>query len=257
MSRAIRQGLQIVLIAALVAAAGACGGSSSKAKPAGTTTSSRASSSTTTAEAALTAPATDPAYAKAALQLVDVGSKFANYRKAAGVQAVGTESCSLTPTGALLTTRDHAYSGAMFKKTDATYFAYSETFVFVRAADAKRYAAFRATPAFKQCKVKQDDAATRAASAGTYVKLTPVEWANSSGTIPSMYRELTGGTSDGKQVDNGFYDRYTLWRGRVVVVVNIDSELGADDAKSQALANQTGDILRALDQALTKRLAGV
>jgi hypothetical protein len=237
----------------------ACGGSSSPKSSGATSTSSGSSGSTTTAvpAVALTVAPTDPTYAKAALQLSDVGSGFANYRKAAGVSPFGAESCSVIAPGAFMTTKDNAYDGAMFKKKNATYFAYSQTYVFRTEADAKRFATFRATPAFKQCKQKQDDKATSAARKGTYVKLTPVAWSDPTTHVPSMYRELTGNVTGGKQVDNGFYDRYTVRRGRVVVVVNVDSDLGRDDAASQAIANQTGDILRALDKGLTTRLAGV
>ena len=48
------------------------------------------------------------------------------------------------------------------------------------------------------------------------------------GHIPTMYRELTGNTSGGTPVDNGFYDRYTVVNGRVVVVVSIDSSTRAE-----------------------------
>jgi hypothetical protein len=247
-------------MAGLVAAVlTACGGSSSPKSSGATSTSSASNGSTTTAVEAVAATVDpgDPAYAKAALQLADVGAGFANYRKAAGVSPFGAESCAVIAPGALLTTKDHLYSGAMFKKRDATYFAYSETYVFRTEADAKRYATLRATAAYKQCKQKQDDKATSAARKGTYVKLTPVAWSDPTTHVPSMYRELTGSVSNGKQVDTAFYDRYTVRRGRVVIQVSIDSELGSDDAASQAIANQTGDILRALDKALTTRLAGV
>jgi hypothetical protein len=249
-----------VVIAGLVAAVlTACGGSSSPKSSGVTTTSSGSNGTTTTGTtaSAVTVDPSDPAYAKAALQLSDVGAGFANYRKAGGVSPFGAESCSVTAPGAFTTTKDHAYDGAMFKKKDATYFAYSQTFVFRTEADAKRYATFRGTAAYKQCKQKQDDKVTRAARKGTYVKLTPVAWADPTTHVPSMYREVTGNITNGKQVDNGFYDRYTVRRGRVVIQVSVDSDLGRDDAASQAIASQTGDILRALDKALTTRLAGI
>jgi len=141
----------------------------------------------------------------------------------------------------------------MFKKNGATYYAYSTAFVFRTEALATRFVSFRSTAAFKQCKVKEDDAATRKTNAKLYVKLTPVEWSDR-GHISTMYRELSGSTTGGKQVDNAFYDRYTLRQGRVVVVINIDSGLANNDAGSQAISNQTGEILRALDTALATRL---
>jgi len=195
--------------------------------------------------------------AKAALSLADVGSGFGNYRKAAGSGAVGAQSCSVTAPGAFLTKDDRSYSGPMFKKKDASYFAYSDVYAFRTEALAKKYVALRATPAYKQCKQRQDDAATRASRPGSYVKLTAVKWTDPSDTIPTMYRELTVVTTGGKQVDGGFYDRYTLRHGRVVVIVNVDASYGRNAAESQALANQTGDILNALDTALSARLAGV
>jgi hypothetical protein len=258
MSSTLRTSLRFLVAALLAAGAlSACGGSSSESEqPAGTTTTAGGLPSTTTGGSA-TAAVSEAAAAKAAVQLNDVGSGFAPYRKAGGLSSVGAQSCSATAPGAVLTTADHVYSGPMFKKKDATYFAYSQTYVFRTEADAKRFATFRGTPAFKQCKQKQDDKATSAARKGAYVKLTPVAWSDPTTHVPSMYRELTGNMTGGKQVDNGFYDRYTVRRGRVVVVVNVDSDLGRDDAASQAIANQTGDILRALDKGLTTRLAGV
>ena len=250
--------MRVVVVASLVVGAlTACGGSSSKsAKPSGSTTSSSASDpSTTTPALTATAPATDPTAAKAALRLVDVGAGFRNSRKAGGVTAFGAASCSVIATGAFLTTRDHLYSGAMFKKKGASYFAYSEVYVFRSAALATRFAAFRTTAAYRKCKQQQDDASTRQARANSYVKLIPVKWSDPTGHIPSMYRELTGVTSRGKQVDGGSYDRYTLRRGRVVVVVSIDSALGRNSAASLTLAKQTDDILRSLDTALPTRLA--
>ena len=258
MSRAVGLSLRFLVIAGLVGGVlAACGGSSSKSSGTTTTASGASGSSTTPVALTATESATDPTAAKAALQLTDVGAGFANYRKAGGVKAFDKKSCAVMAPGAFLTTRDHVYSGPMFKKKSSTYFAYSEAYAFRTEASAKRFVAFWATTAFKQCKVKQDDAATRAARAGTYVKLTTVAWSNPTGDIPSMYRELTGNISAGKQVDNGFYDRYVLRHGRVAVVINIDSELGRDTAASQAIANQTGDVLRSLDAALAKRLAGI
>jgi hypothetical protein len=260
MSHTSRRVFHSVIIAGLVAAVlTACGGSSAPKSSGATTTSSGSNGTTTTAtgSVAVTVDSSDPAYVKAALQLSDVGTGFANYRKAGGVSPFGAESCSVTAPGAFTTTKDHAYDGAMFKKKDATYFAYSQTYVFRTEADAKRFATFRATAAYKQCKVKQDDEATSAARKGAYVKLTPVAWSDPTTHVPSMYRELTGSVTGGKQVDNAFYDRYVVRRGRVVIQVSIDSELGRDDAASQAIASQTGDILRAFDKALTTRLAGV
>jgi hypothetical protein len=262
MSRTSRRVFRYVVIAGLVAAVlTACGGSSSPKSSGATTTSSGSSGQPTTTKTgpavAATVDPSDPAYAKAALQLSDVGAGFANYRKPGGVSPFGAESCAVTAPGAFLTTKDHAYDGAMFKQKDATYFAYSQTYVFRTEADAKRFATLRGTAAYKQCKVKQDDEATKAARKGVYVKLTPVAWSDPTTHVPNMYRELTGNITNGKQVDNGFYDRYTVRRGRVVIQVSIDSDLGRDDAASQAIANQTGDILRAFDKALTTRLAGV
>jgi hypothetical protein len=242
------------LIAVLVGGAlTACGGS--PARSAGGATSSSVRNSTTSRALPATEPATDPIAAKAALQLADVGAGFANNRKAGGVTAFGAESCAVIAPGAFLTTRDHLYSGAMFKKKGANYFAYSEVYAFRTPALAARFAAFRATAAYRKCKQQQDDALTRKERANSYVKLTAVKWADPTGHIPSMYRELTGSTTAGKQVDGGFYDRYTLRRDRVVVVVNIDSGLGKNLLESQALANQTNAILRRLDAALLARLA--
>jgi hypothetical protein len=130
-------------------------------------------------------------------------------------------------------------------------------YAFRSAELAKRFAAFRTTAAYQKCKQQQDDASTRQARANTYVKLTPVKWSDPTGHIPSMYRELTGTTRGGKHVDGGFYDRYTLRRGRVVVVVGIDSALGNNGAASLMLAQQTSDVLRSFDTALTTRLAGL
>jgi hypothetical protein len=259
MSRGVRRSSHVVLIAAIVAALTACGGSSEKtAKTPGAPTSSSSASNSSTTKPVLTAtePAGAQIAAKAALQLADVGSGFGNYRKGRGVEPVGAESCHVIAPGAFLTTRDHAYDGPMFKKKDATFYAYSTAYVFRTEALAKRFVSLRSTAAFKQCKVKQDDAAERKANANSYVKLTPVQWSDP-GHIPTMYRELTGRTTGGKQVDGGFYDRYTLRQGRVVVVINVDSNLAKDDAGSQAIANQTGEILRALDTALATRLAAV
>jgi hypothetical protein len=246
------------LVAAGVAALvlSACGGSSSKsgAPAAGSTTSSASPSpSVGSATATVTAAAAD----QVAVELSDVGSGFAPYRDAGGLSAVGPQSCSVTAPGSVLTTRDHLYSGPMFKQKDATYFAYSEVYVFRTEELAQRYAAFRATPAFKQCKQRQDDATTREAKPGYYVKLTNVSYRNPSGHIPTMYRELTGVSSGGKAVDNGFYDRYTVTSGPVVVVVSIDSELARTDAASAAIARQTGDILRNLDTTLATRVAAM
>jgi hypothetical protein len=252
----MRLSLYVALLAGLAAVSG-CGGSSSTGKDAGTTTSAGGPSTSTTVKAAATAPATDPTFAKAALQLVDAGPGFANYRKATGVEPVGPKSCSVIVPGAVLTTRDHVYSGAMFKKKDSSYFAYSDTYVFRSEDDAKRYTRFRATDAFKQCKQKQDDEAARAATPNSYVELTPVKWSDPTAHIPSMYRELTGTISGGKREAGGFYDRYTVRRGRVVIVVSIDSELAPDAAASQALADLTGVTLRAFDTALATRLADI
>jgi hypothetical protein len=257
MSSTLRTSLRFLVAALLAAGAlSACGGSSSESEqPAGTTTTAGGLPSTTTGGSA-TAAVSEAAAAKAAVQLNDVGSGFAPYRKAGGLSSVGAQSCSATAPGAVLTTADHVYSGPMFKKKDATYFAYSEVYVFRTEELARRYAAFRATPAFKQCKQRQDDATTRDAHPNIYVKLTPASYSNPTGHIPTMYRELTGNTSSGKQVANGYYDRYTVVSGPVVVVVSIDSELARDDAGSQALAQQTGDILRSLDTTLASRVSG-
>ncbi|MDQ1511325.1 MAG: hypothetical protein QOG50_3169 [Actinomycetota bacterium] len=256
MSRATRLSLRVMIASLVVGALTACGGSSSKSSG-GTTSSSASDSSTTKPALTATEPATDPTAAKAALRLADVGAGFRNNRKAGGVTAFGAASCAVIAPGAFLTTRDHLYSGAMFKQKGATYFAYSEVYVFRTAALATRFAAFRTTSAYQKCKQQQDDASTRHARANSYVKLTPMQWSDPTGHIPSMYRELTGITSGGKQVDGGFYDRYTIRRGRVVIVVNIDSALGSNIAASFTLAKQTYDILRSLDAALPTRLAGV
>ena len=252
MSRTRRPSLRLFVLVLSVAGLAACGGSGS-AKTTATRPSKRDTSTTSEAGGGT---ATDDSTAavgpQAALGANDVGSEFSPYRKADGVLAVGSQSCSATPAGAVLTTRDHVYSGPMYKKKDASYFAYSEVYVFRTEELAMQYAAFRATPAFKQCKVRQDDAATRDARAGTFVKLTPVDYPNPSGHIPTMYRELTGSVTDGKKVANAFYDRYTVRHGPVVVVVSIDAAFARDDAGSQAVAEQTGDILRSLDTRLAK-----
>ena len=234
----------------LTAALAACSGSSA------TSDQAAASTSTTTPRPA-TAPASGGVAAKAALHLADVGSGFAAYRKGAGTTPVGAKSCSVTLPGAVLTSRDHYYAGPMFEKTGSKYFAYSETYVFREEATAKQYAAFRATSAFKQCKQRQDDAATRAAQAGAYVRLSSDAFSDPSGHIDTMYREYTGTTSGGRRVDGGYYDRYTLRYGPVVVVIDIDSELGKDDAASNALAQQTGTILESFDRALSARLGHI
>ena len=231
----------------LSGALAACGGSSSKSgSPSGAP-----GGGTTTTVGTATLPASDATAGKAALQLADVGASFASYRKADGVQPIGAKSCSVTVDGAVLTPKDHYFRGAMYKKKDSGYFAYSEAYAFRDAATAKRYADVRATPAFKQCKQQQDDTATRDARPGSYVRLDSISYLDKSGHIPTMYREYTGNVSNGKQVDGGFYDRYTVRNGPVVVVVNIDSELGRDDAASTAIAEQTGSILQALDARLT------
>jgi hypothetical protein len=243
MRRTISLSSALVLTAALTA----CSASSAKSDQS-------AASTSTTAPRPATAPSSEAIAAKAALQLADVGSGFASYRKGAGTTPVGAKSCSVIVPGAVLTARDHYYAGPMFEKTDSKYFAYSETYVFREEATARQYAAFRATPAFKQCKQRQDDAATRAAQAGSYVRLSSDAFTDPSGHIVTMYREYTGTTSGGRRVDGGFYDRYTLRRGPVVVVVDIDSELGKDDAASNAIAQQTGTILQSFDRALSTRL---
>jgi len=256
MSRNIRTSIRALLVAGMaVGALSACGGSSSKAgAPAGSSSTTGASTSVP-ASGSATAPVSEAAAAQLALQLADVGSGFTPYRDAAGLVAVGAQSCSVTAPGAVLTTRDHVYSGPMFKKDDAKYFAYSEVYVFRAEELAKKYAAFRATPVFKQCKQHQDDATTRQAQPGTYVELTPVSYPNPSGHIPTMYREVTGSTAGGKRVEGGFYDRYTVVNGPVVVVVSVDSELARTDSGSAAIARQTGDILRHLDTTLAARAA--
>ncbi len=252
MSNGLRASRRYMIGVSLAVALTACG-SSAKPSAGGTTPSSRGPSTTTGGPA--TAPVSEAAAAKGAIRESDVGSGFALYRKAGGLTAVGAKSCSVTAPGAMLTTKDRVYSGPMFKKNDAAYFAYSEVYVFNTEELAQRYAAFRATPAFEQCKQGQDDASTREKNADIYVKLTPVSYPNPTGHIPTMYRELTGNTSGGTPVDNGFYDRYTVVNGRVVVVVSIDSSLAPNDSGSQALARQTGDILRHLDTTLAARAA--
>jgi len=256
MFRAARLTLRVVLIAGLVGGAlTACGGSSSQSS--GGATSSSVRNSTTSRALPATEPATDSTPAKAALRLADVGAGFSNNRKARGVSAFGAESCAVIAPGAFLTTRDHLYSGAMYKKKGAPYFAYSEVYAFRTPALAVRFTAFRASGAYRKCKQQQDDALTRKERANSYVKLTAVRWSDPTGHhIPSMYRELTGNTVRGKQVDRAFYDRYTLRRGRVVVVINIDSGFGSSLPEAQKLANQTTSILRRLDAALPARLAG-
>jgi hypothetical protein len=257
MSRAIRLSLRVVMTAGLVIGTlTACGGSSSRS-PGATTSSTARDTPTTKPARTATEPARDPTAAKAALRLADLGAGYRDNRKAGGATAFGAASCSVVAPGAFLTTRDHLYSGAMFKKSGATYYVYSEVYVFRAAALAAKFADLRATAAYRKCKQQQDNASTRRARANSYVKLTPVRWSDPTGHIPSMYRELTGITRRGKQVEGGFYDRYTLRRGRVVVVVNIDSAVGKNGAASLTLAKQTFDILRSLDTALTKRLAGV
>jgi hypothetical protein len=248
-----------VVVAVSAVALSACGGSSSKANPpaGGASTSSAPSSTTGVGSATATAPVPEAAAARAAVQAADVGSGFTPYREAGGLVAVGAQSCSATAPDAVLTTRDHLYSGPMFKKNDAKYFAYSEVYVFRNEQLARRYATFRSTAAFQQCKQRQDDATTREAQPDAYVALTPVSYPNASGHIPTMYRELTGSTSRGKRVDGGFYDRYTVVSGPVVVVVSIDSELARNDESSAALARQTGDILRHLDTTLAGRVAAL
>jgi hypothetical protein len=255
MASNVSTSLRLLAAAGLAAAVlSACGGSSSKA---GAPTSGATTSSTAAGSGTATAAVPEAAVAKAALQLADVGSGFGPYRDAGGLGTVGAQSCSATPPGAVLTTRDHVYSGPMFKKNDAQYFAYSEVYVFRTEELAQRYAAFRATPAFKHCKERQDDASTRQAHPDSYVQLTPLSYRNPSGHIPTMYRELTGTTSGGKRVDGAFYDRYTVVSGPVVVVVSIDSELARTDAGSAAIARQTGDILRNLDTTLATRVAAM
>jgi hypothetical protein len=255
MSRAAGLILRVILIAGLVGGAlSACGGSSERSTGGATSSSTR--NSTTSRLRPATEPAADPTAAKAALRLADAGAGFASNRKAGGVTAFGAESCAVIAPGAFLTTRDHLYSGAMFKKKGANYFAYSEVYAFRTRALAARFAALRATAAYRKCKQQQDDALIRKERANSYFKLTAVKWSDPTGHIPSMYRELTGTTSRGKQVDGGFYDRYTLRRGRVVVVVSIDSGLGSNLAESLLLSNQTSVILRRLDAALPARLAG-
>jgi len=257
MSRAIRLSLRVVMTAGLVIGTlTACGGSSSRT-PGATTSSTERDTSTTKPERTATEPATDPTAAKAALGLADLGAGYRSNRKAGGVTAFGAASCSVIASGAFLTTRDHLYSGAMFKKTGSTYYVYSEVYVFRTAALATKFADFRATAAYQKCKLQQDSASSRRARAHSYVELTPVRWLDPTGHIPSMYRELTGITRGGKQVEGGYYDRYTLRRGRVVVVVNIDSAVASNGAAGLTLAKQTFDILRSFDAALTKRLAGV
>ena len=241
----MRRATCLVSTVFLSGALAACGGSSSKS---GTSTPA---GRTTTTIGTTTVPASGARAGKAALQLADVGTAFSTYRKADGVQPIGTKSCSVTVDGAVLTPKDHYFRGAMYKKKDSGYFAYSEAYTFRDESTAKRYADFRATPAFKQCKQRQDDTATRAARPGSYVRLDSISYPDKSGHIPTMYREYTGSVSNGKRVDGGFYDRYTLRNGPVVVVVNIDSELAKDDASSNAIAQQTGAILQALETRLT------
>ena len=246
--------MRVVLIAGLVGGAlTACGGSSSES--AGGATSSSVRHSTTSRALPATEPATDPTAAKAVLRHVDVGAGFANNRKAGGVSAFGAESCAVIAPGAFLTTRDHLYSGAMYKKKGAPYFAYSEVYVFRTPALAVRFAAFRPARRTGSASSSKTDALTRKERANSYVKLTAVRWSDPTGHIESLYRELTGNTVRGKQVNHAFYDRYTLRRGRVIVVVNIDSDFGRNLLAAKALANQTTLILRRLDAALPARLA--
>ncbi|HEV7526072.1 MAG TPA: hypothetical protein VGP92_13965 [Acidimicrobiia bacterium] len=250
MSRAFRV-LSALATVGVVTSLTACGGGSSK--PSASPTTSAAT--TTTSAAPATAPVTDPTASKAAIARADVGAGFADYKKASGFTAVGRESCSVTVPGSVLTAQDHVYAGPMFKKTDGTFFVYSEAYVFRSRALAQRYAAVRATTAFKKCKEKQDDAATRAAQPKNYVKLTTATFADSNGGIPTMYRELQGGPdATGKLTDVVFYDRYTVLHGRVVVVVLIDAALPKDNAGSQAIVTRTSTLLKSVSTALDKRV---
>jgi hypothetical protein len=182
------------------------------------------------------------------------GSHARRYRTRLRRLPQGTSSCLTTAPGAFLKPTDTAYGGAMFKKSGTTYFVYSSTFVFRTEDQAKRFATFRASTGYKQCQAKEDDAATRKSAPDIYVKLTPIPWSDSTGHIPTMYRELTGSRST--SINNGFYDRYTVRRGRVVIVVYVDSSLGHTDAQSNAIAKQTGGVLQSFDAALDTRLAG-
>jgi hypothetical protein len=196
----------------------------------------------------------DPAAGEAALRQADIGAGYTVSRKVQGFIAAGAQSCAVIDPAPALTTADHVYVGAMFKNSDGTRYVYSEAYAFRSDQLAERFVVLRSRPGYQRCKEKQDDAAERQRAAGYYVKLRSVSFSDTTGHIPTMYRERAGGpNSAGKPVDVAVYDRFTLRRGRVVVVLSIDSSRPSVVADTTIGAETLGT-LRTFDAALDARL---
>jgi hypothetical protein len=141
----------------------------------------------------------------------------------------------------------------MFKNSKGTRYVYSEGYAFRSEQLAERFVEMRSRAGYQRCKEKQDDAAERQRTPGDYVKLASVSFSDPTGHIPTMYRELAGGpNAAGKKVDAAVYDRFTLRRGRVVVVLSIDTTISG--AADTVIGAETLGTLTAFDTALSKRL---
>jgi hypothetical protein len=195
----------------------------------------------------------DPTAREAALVQTDIPAGYTLFRKLGGFIAAGAQSCAVIDPAPSLTTADHVYVGPMFKSPDGTRYLYSEGYAFRSEQLAERFVVMRSRAGYQRCKEKQDDAAERQRTPGDYVKLTPVSFSDPTGHIPTMYRELGGGPNSAhKNVDVAIYDRFTIRRGRVVVVLSIDTSLSG--TAGTAIGAETLGILQAFDTALTKRL---
>jgi hypothetical protein len=246
--------------AALTALAVAgCGGGSSSSdgdpttlSPSSTTESSSTTAngpSTTAAPKTVTSQASATAH-EATITAADLPG-YKQYAKAEGWSAIGKESCGLR-SGSPLTTADHVYSGPQLQDPTKQVYVYTQAYVFDDAAAANQYANARTAKGFLQCKVAQDQTATRTRDPKAYVQLTDTSYHDRN--VHSLYRELEGTqTANGAKDDQAQYDRYTYVKGPVVVVINIDAGLPTP-AQAAARNKVIGDAFNKVVTTLDARL---
>jgi hypothetical protein len=214
-----------------------------------------------TADGATDASANKPAKL-AVVTAADLGTGWAQYRKAGGVQKFPKNDCALMA-GSPIKASDKGYAGAMYSNAAKDTFAYATAVVFRSEADAKAYTALLATPAYQNCRVAKDDAAQKKRDPKTFVQLyeTTTSAVSAGAGLEAYYSETEGSkNADGTDAPAAEYLRFTYRHGRVVYGLKIDTTLPAsDDASVAAWSDRIDTVVRDSTNAIEARLtaAGV
>jgi hypothetical protein len=186
----------------------------------------------------------------------DLGAGWTQYRKAGGVGKFGKNDCTIKA-GSSIKASDTGYAGPMYTDATKSMFAYSNAIVFKTEANAKAYTAAKATRAFQNCQVAQDNVAQQKQNPNTFVRLYQTSTSDVGGPdgLEAYYSETAGTkNTDGTDALSAQYLRFTYRHGRVVYTLKLDSGLAADDAGRAAQGEQIGNTVQGMNTAIEARL---